>query len=93
MTTIHTVIHDRRIEVPAPPDLPDGMEVVLTIGPATADETSVTPQEIERVLAAMQQLEPLDIPNEVAADLDSWEAKLNQRGIEHGDQDSEEPIQ
>ena len=32
MTTIRAVIHDRRIDVPAPNELPDGTEVVLTIG-------------------------------------------------------------
>ena len=93
MTTIHTVIHDRRIDVPAPPDLPDGTEVILTIGPASADEAPMTSQEIERVLAAMQKLEPLDIPEEVAADLDAWENKLNQYGIDHTEQGGEESFQ
>jgi hypothetical protein len=32
MTRIRTVIHDRRIEVPAPSDLSDGTEVILTKG-------------------------------------------------------------
>jgi len=40
------------------------------------------PEEIARVLAAMQKLEPWDIPEDVAADLDDWERKINQRGIE-----------
>ncbi len=31
MTTVRTVIHDRRIELPAPEDLVDGTEVILTI--------------------------------------------------------------
>jgi hypothetical protein len=38
VTTVRTVIHDRRIEVPAPEDLPDGTEVILTIGANIADD-------------------------------------------------------
>ncbi len=32
MTTVRTVVHDRRIEVAAPDDLADGTEVILAIG-------------------------------------------------------------
>ena len=38
MTTVRTVIHDRRIEVPAPDDLADGTEVILTIGTDFIDD-------------------------------------------------------
>jgi hypothetical protein len=38
MTTVRTVIHDRRIEIPAPDALADGMEVILTIGTVVVDE-------------------------------------------------------
>ena len=84
MTTVRTVIHDRRIEVPAPEDLPDGTEVILTIGTDVADDNGpMSPEEIARVLAAMEQLQPLEVPDDVAADLDAWERKLNQHGIDH----------
>lgn len=33
MTSIRTVIHDRRIEIPAPDDLPDGTEVEIDLVP------------------------------------------------------------
>ena len=86
MTTVRTVIHDRRIDVPAPEDLPDGTEVILTIGTDIAnDEGPMSPDEIARVLAAMGRMRPLEIPDEVAADLDAWERKLNQHGIDHAD--------
>ena len=86
MTTVRTVIHDRRIEVPAPEDLPDGTEVILTIGTDVAeDDGPMSPEEIARVLTAMGQMQPLEIPDEVAADLDAWERKLNQHGIDHAD--------
>jgi hypothetical protein len=84
MTTIKTTIRNRRIDVPAPGDLPDGTEVLLTI--AESDENGPLPAaEITHVLAAMQKLGPWDIPEDVAAELEDWERQLNQRGIEHRD--------
>jgi hypothetical protein len=74
VTTVRTVIHDRRIEVPAPDDLADGTEVVLTIGTDVVDDDGpMPPEEIGRILAAMARLQPLEIPDDVAADLDAWE--------------------
>jgi hypothetical protein len=90
MTTIKTTIRNRRIEVPAPGEIPDGTEVILTIQASAAlDNEPMPPEEIARVLAAMQQLEPLDIPQDVAADLNAWERKMNQHGIEHKDESVE----
>lgn len=80
MTTVRTVIHDRRIEVPAPDELPDGTEVVLTIGADIGDDDGPTsPEEIARVLAAMGRMQPLEIPADVATDLDAWERKVTFR--------------
>jgi hypothetical protein len=91
VTTVRAVIHDRRIEVPAPEDLPDGTEVILTIGTDTADDDGpMSPEEIARVLAAMGRMQPLEIPEDVAADLDAWERTLNQHGIEHADEGVED---
>jgi hypothetical protein len=84
VTTVRAVIHDRRIEVPAPEDLPDGTEVILTIGTDVADDDGPTsPEEIAKLLSAMGRIQPLEIPDDVAADLDAWERKLNQHGIDH----------
>ena len=91
MTTIHAVVHDRRIDVPAPVDLPDGTQVLLTIEPDARDDgRPMSPIEIARVLMAMQTLEPLDIPEDVAADLDQWERKLNDHGIYRGERGMDE---
>jgi hypothetical protein len=90
VTTVRTVIHDRRIEVPAPDDLADGTEVVLTIGTDVVDDDGpLPPEEIGRILAAMARLQPLEIPDDVAADLDAWERRLNQHGINHADEGGE----
>ncbi|MFO0967293.1 MAG: hypothetical protein U0793_17175 [Gemmataceae bacterium] len=86
MTTIKTMIRNRRIDVPAPEDLPDGAEVTLTIGTdKDQGDAPMSPEEIARVLAAMRELEPLEIAEDVAADLDAWERKIDQHGIDHQD--------
>ena len=89
MNTIKTTVRNRRIDVPAPSDIPDGTEVMLTIAESD-DNQPLPPEEIARVLAAMQKLEPLEIPDEVGADLDDWERKINQHGIEHRDPSMED---
>lgn len=84
------VIRNGRVEVDKPIDLPDGTEVVLTPETPGDDDKPVHPEEIARVLTAMQRLQPLEIPDTVAADLDDWERKINQRGIDRanaGDED------
>ena len=86
MSTIKTTIRNRRIDVPAPSDIPDGAEVTVTIDASEIQPGEpMPPEEIARVLAAMQKLEPLEIPEEIAADLDAWERKMNQHGIDHTD--------
>ena len=91
MTTVRAVIHDRRIEVPAPEDLLDGTAVVLTISTDVVDDDGpMSSEEIARVLAAMGQMQPLEIPDDVAADLDAWERNVNQHGIDHADNGDED---
>jgi hypothetical protein len=85
------LIQDRRIDVPAPSDLPDGTEVILTIGSRVHDDDGpMSPEEIARVHAAMQKLLPFDIPDDVAADLDAWDRKVNQYGIDNADKGIED---
>jgi hypothetical protein len=87
---MRAVIHDRRIEVPAPEGLADGTEVILTIDTDVVDDDGpMSSKEISRVLAAMTRLEALDIPDDVATDLEAWEQKLNQYGIDHADEGGE----
>ena len=78
-------IRNGRVEVDELIDLPEGTEVVVAPDVSSRDDGRVPPEEIARVLAAMQQLQPLDIPDDVAADLTAWEWKLNQRGMDHTD--------
>lgn len=89
MTTIKATIQNRRIDVPAPSDLADGTEVTLTISQADGG-LPLPPEEIARILAAMQRLESFDIPDNVASDLDDWERKINQHGIDYRDSSMED---
>jgi hypothetical protein len=75
------IIRNGRVEVDEPIDLPEGTEVVVS----PEDDGPVSPDEIARVLAAMHRLQPLDISDEEAADLDAWEQRLNRHGIDHAE--------
>lgn len=79
------VIRNGRVEVAELIDLPEGTEVVVAQEVAGEEDGPVSPEEIARVLAAMQRLQSLDIPDAVAADLDAWERKVNRYGIDHAD--------
>ncbi len=76
MTTVKTTVRNGRIDVPAPSDIPDGTEVMLTIA-ASGENAPLPPEEIARVLAAMKTLPPWDIPEAIAADHDDWERTSN----------------
>lgn len=78
-------IRNGRVEVDEPVDLPDGTEVWVAPERTGRDEGPVSPEEIARVLAAMQRLQPLDIPDGVQDDLDAWERESNQRGIDRSE--------
>jgi hypothetical protein len=84
MTVIKATVRDRRIEVPAPSEFPDGTEVVLAID-ACKDEEPMSAEEIACVLAAMQQLQPLEISTAESDELEAFEKKLHQHGIDNTD--------
>lgn len=83
-------IRHGRVEVDGPIDLPEGTEVVVTLETATLDDGPVPSAEIARVLAAMDKLQPLEVPESVGADLDAWERSLNQHGIDYVDSSAED---
>lgn len=85
MTVIKATVRNRRIDVPAPNELPDGTEIVVTIGAPEADNAPLPPEEITRIISAMEQLESLDISDEEAADLDAWERRIDKHGKDHAD--------
>ncbi len=78
MTIIKTTIKDRRLELDAPPDWPDGTEVeVCPIGPAANGDADMMPaEEIAKTLVAMDRMEPLEMTD---AEWAAWEAERQAR--------------
>lgn len=75
MTTIRATVRGGRIEVDEPIDLPDGTQLLIPIPNGDTDD-GVGPEEIARVLAAMDQMEPLNMTD---AELAAWEADRQAR--------------
>lgn len=84
-TVLKGFIRNGRVEVDEPMNWPDGTEVVVVSDATARDDAPMTPEEIARIDAAMQRLQPLDIPDDVMADLEAWEQKINQYGIDHAE--------
>lgn len=76
------VISEGRVEVDEPINLPDGSEVTITGRPhgkfigLPDNDRPPTPEEIAATLAAMDQIESLELTDEERAD---WEAELRAR--------------
>jgi hypothetical protein len=78
MTTIKAVVRDGRIEVDEPLDLPDGTVLHTPVLDDTqkADNDAMGPDEIQRVLDAMDRMQPLQMTD---AELAAWEADRQAR--------------
>jgi hypothetical protein len=78
MMTIKTTVKDRRLEVDAPADWPDGTEVEIhpIEQPKNGDADAMTPEEIARTLAAMDLVGPFDMNN---AEQAAWDAERQAR--------------
>jgi hypothetical protein len=64
--TIRAVVHDRRIEVPAPDDLPDGSEVLVEVIPAPGEKIGMDesewrddPDAIAEWVSWLETIEPI----------------------------------
>ena len=73
MTTIKAIVRGGRLEVDEPIDLPDGTELFIPLpnGVPPQDDGPMTPEEIARVLAAMDRMLPFDFSLEEAARLEA----------------------
>lgn len=74
MSTIKATVRNGRIEPEGPLDLPDGTEVQITV--PEKDDEPMSQAEIDRVLAAMDRMEPLQMTD---AELAAWEADRRAR--------------
>jgi hypothetical protein len=74
MTTIKATIQGRRLELDVPADWPDGTEVEIhSLGHgANGDADVMSPEEIAKTLAAMDQVRPFDLTDAESA---AWEAQ------------------
>lgn len=85
MSAIVGIVRGGRIELDEPLDLPDGTEINIALPKNLSnDDPPMTPEEIERTLAAMRANRNLsfEIPPDVLADLEAWERKINQYSID-----------
>jgi hypothetical protein len=77
MTSIRAIIHNRRIEVPAPDELPDGTEVLVQLVPVSEQvgleesEWDDSPEGIADWLAWLDSLEPLLFTEQEQAELEA----------------------
>jgi hypothetical protein len=70
VTTFKGIIHGGQVILPQPTDLPDGTEVeIVPVGQAEAwnDDGPMTPEEIARILALMEKVEPFEMTDEERA--------------------------
>ncbi len=65
LMSLKGVIRNGRVEVEEPIDLQEGTEVVVTSAPLVTENAPMSPEEIARIHTAMQQLLPLNIPDDV----------------------------
>jgi len=88
-SAIRGVVRNGRIEVEEPLDLPDGTPVAIS-RVEVDDDAPLPPEEIARILAAMKNIEPLELTPELESELTEWEKKLNQHGIASQDKGLED---
>jgi len=74
-TLIRGIVRDGKVEVNDRIDLPEGTEVAIS---PLDDDTPPSPEEIARVLAAMDKLEPFEMTPEEVADHEAWERQINE---------------
>ena len=92
MGAIRGIIREGQVIMPEPADLPDETEVeIVPVGLASPadEEGTMSPDEIARTLAAMDQVEPFEMTEEevaaIAADRQARKQWEKARFLEHGD--------
>ena len=78
MTVVKTKVHAGRVELTAPIDWPNGLEVEIRplAVPSSNDDDLMTPDEIARTLAAMRAIKPMEESSEVHQ---ATETTINER--------------
>lgn len=78
MTTIKATVKNRRLELDAPAEWPNGTQVEIypLVSGANEDTDFLSPEEKARTFAAMDLIEPFDMTD---AELAAWEAERRTR--------------
>ena len=93
---VRGVIHNGRIEVETPINLPDGTEVLIPLpdGGGSMPESELgwdnSPEGIDAWLAWLDSLPPLTITAEEEADTAAWRKKMSDYGTAKMDKDAED---
>ncbi len=88
MTTLEGEIRDGKVVVDGRIDWPDGTVVRVTPDGVNDDDGPMTPDEIARVLAAMQRPRNWRIPPAVEAEIAAWEKECERHGMGRDAEDS-----
>jgi hypothetical protein len=79
---IKGVIRNGKVEVDDPIDLPEGTQVIVTAAAGEPDDSGpMTSDEIARVLAAMEKVEPFDMTPQEEAAIKAWRKEIKEYTI------------
>jgi hypothetical protein len=91
MKTIKGRVKAGRLEVDEPIEWPDGTPVEIhPVEPAEDEEGPTTPEEIARILAAMDKVEPFEMTPTEEAELEAWGQTVKEYSIRNIDKDIED---
>ena len=74
MSTLKAFVRGRRLELEVPADWPDGTEVEIHPIPNVVlsnDDRPMSPEEIARVLKAMEKIEPFEMTPQEEAEIEA----------------------
>ena len=104
MNAVEATVQNRRIEVPAPDNWPDGTKVMVDVTPVstgnrhddvgfmTEDEQSDDPDAIERWIAELEVLPGITMTPEEEADMLAWRKKEKDFNLEAARREMEKRI-
>ena len=78
MTPIRAVVSQGRLDLEVPADWPDGTQVEIQPVEGTISDDTLSPKEIARTLATMDQLEQLELTE---SELTAWETERQARKV------------
>jgi len=89
MDTIKTTVRNRRIELDAPDDLPDGTEVLIEVTPASTEKIGIEESEWRDDPASLldweawiKTIEPLEYTPDEAARMTAFDEQMRQFNLD-----------